>query len=413
VSRGRIAAAAAVVVGLVAALSAWLAPPAAEPADAAAAATLEGPKLMAWPPPPGTARAATATAAAASGPGAPLSPLGEAERRAQRALWEGRLERARATLDGYRAASQYPHESRPIAEHPDQQRPFDPIAEERSLRMPGGTATQGVKLLTTQERVFASGAESSLVTLALQDLQGRPLPLRVARAVIREVTPPGATASTAEFTPDLNDAGRAGDARAGDGVLSVRMHPAAQGFGGFAGTVRLELQLEFRGQPGFLYFDLVYSPEVAAVWLPGVQEEASPAGIDFIVKAQVRLPGRYVVSARIDDAQGEPVALALFNGEVGAGEQGFRLPVFGKLLRDTAPAMPLRVRDIEAFLLKPDTFPDRVMLPRRAGVQHTSRVHDIAGFSAEEWTSEEKTRYLTELGKDVSEAERQLQRLGP
>jgi hypothetical protein len=144
-----------------------------------------------------------------------------------------------------------------------------------------------------------------------------------------------------------------------------------------------------------------------------VREVASPAGIDFFVKAMVRLPGRYVLSARIDDAQGEPVALASFNAEVAAGEQEFRLPVFGKLLRDTAPAMPLKVRDIEAFLLKPDRFPDRVMLPRRAGLQHTSRVHAIASFSAAEWEGEEKTRYLTELTKDVDEATREVQRLGP
>lgn len=414
-SRRGTALAAAAAVALAVLLGAWLAPRGevdAVPQGAAAG----GPALMAWPPPGATAgSAARASTAAASAPtpGAPRSPLGEAERRAQLALWQGRLERARATLDGYLTATQYPHDSRPIEEHPDQQRPFDPIAEERSLRMPGGTATQGVKLVTTQERVFASGTESSRVTLALQDLQGRPLPLRVARAVIREVTPPGATASTAEFTPDANDAGRAGDARAGDGVISVLMHPAAQGFGSFAGTVRLELQLEFRGQPGFLYFDLVYSPDTAAVWLPGVREAASPAGIDFFVKAQVRLPGRYVVSARIDDADGQPVALALFNDEVAAGEREFRLPVHGKLLRDKAPAMPLKLRDIEAFLLRADTFPDRVMLPRRAGVQHTSRVHAIASFSDAEWSGEEKTRYLTELGKDVAEAERQVQRLGP
>jgi hypothetical protein len=406
-----VAVSAAVAVAAVALLGWWLAP-AEEPPATAAGTGGSGPLLMAWPPPPG---ALVATAAAASGPraGVPLSALGEAERRAQLALWQGRLERARATLDGYRASAQYPHESRPIEEHPDQVRPFDPIAEERALRMPGGTAPQGVKLLTTQERVFASGTESSRVTVALQDLQGHPLPLRVARAVLREVTPPGATARTAEFTPDANDAGRAGDARAGDGVITILMHPAAQGFGEFAGTVRLELLLDHAGQPGFLYFDLVYSPETAAVWLPGVREVASPAGIDFFVKAQVRLPGRYVVSARIDDAAGEPVALAQFNAEVKAGEQEFRLLAFGKLLRDQAPAMPLKVRDIEAFLLKPDAFPDRVMLPRRAGVQHTSRVHAIASFSAAEWEGEEKTRYLTELTKDVDEAERQVQRLGP
>lgn len=406
------ATAAVVAVALAAALGWWLGPAEGEPATASATSA-PGPALMAWPP--ATARATTANLPAASAPrpGAPLSPLGKAERRAQLALWQGRLERAQATLDGYRTSAQYPHESRPIEEHPDQVRPFEPISEERALRMPGGTAPQDVKLLTTQERVFASGTESSRITVALQSAQGRPLPLRVTRAVIREVTPPGATASTAEFTPDANDAGRAGDARAGDGVISVLVHPAAQGFGGFAGTVRLELLLEHAGQPGFLYFDLVYSPETAAVWLPGVREAALPAGIDFFVKAMVRLAGRYVVSARIDDAQGEPVALASFNAEVAAGEQEFRLPVFGKLLRDTSPAMPLKVRDIEAFLLKPDRFPDRVMLPRRAGVQHTSRVHAIASFSNAEWEGEEKTRYLTELTKDVDEATREVQRLGP
>jgi hypothetical protein len=53
------------------------------------------------------------------------------------------------------------------------------------------------------------------------------------------------------------------------------------------------------------------------------------------------------------------------------------------------------------------------MLPRRAGVQHTSRVHAIASFSNAEWEGEEKTRYLTELTKDVDEATREVQRLGP
>jgi hypothetical protein len=40
--------------------------------------------------------------------------------------------------------------------------------------MPGGMAPQDVKLLTTQERVFASGTESSRITVALQSAQGSP-----------------------------------------------------------------------------------------------------------------------------------------------------------------------------------------------------------------------------------------------
>lgn len=364
-------------------------------------------------PPPRTQAAAVAApvaapapgpAAAAAAAGPPLSALGQAQRRELLAQAQGRLERAREALQNYERAAQYPHESRPAEEHPDQLRPFEPIAEDRPLRMPGGSLTQGVHLKTTQERVFASGDESSRVTLMLTDDNGRALPLRITRAVMQEVTPPGRTASTAPAALAVADDGR--------GTLALVMHPARQGFGGFAGTVRLELSLDHGGQPGFLYFDLVYSPEQAALWLPGVREALESGSLAFYLKAQVLLPGRYVVSGRIDDAQGQPVALALFNEEVKAGEREFRLPVFGKLLRDKRPAFPLVLRDVEAFLLKPDTFPDRVMLPRRSGVLARSGAHALAAFSEAAWSSEERTRYLAEMGRDVAAAEQQVKALG-
>ena len=373
---------------------------AANAANAAAAAT---------PSPASSAGSGAATLR----PGPPLSARGLAEREEQRALWQARLERANNSLNAYRAAAQYPHDSRPISEHPDQVRPFAPIVEERALRVPGGSAPQGVRLRTTQERVFASGMESSRVTLTLTDDQGRTLPLRVQRAVQKEVTPPGATARTAEVALAVNDAGTQGDLVAGDGTWSALMQPGTQGFASFAGTVRLELNLEYAGQPGFLYFDLVYSPEQAATWLPGVREAAGAGSLDFFVKAQVLMPGRYVVTARVDDAQGQPVALAQFNGEVGTGAVEFKLPVHGKLIRDLKPAFPLVLRDVEAFLLKPDAFPDRVMLPRRAGEQHRSRSYALNSFSDAEWQSEERTRYLTELGKDVAEAQHKVRQLQP
>jgi hypothetical protein len=358
-----------------------------------------------------TLPASSAPASAPAGP--PLSASGAAERRQQLVLWLGRLERAREALSAYQAAAQYPHESRPIEEHPDQVRPFNPIEEERSLRMPGGTATQGVRLRTTQERVFASGRESARITIALQDEQGRMLPLRVSRAVMKEVTPPGRTASTPEFVMPANDAGVQGDLVAGDGIISALMQPAAQGFAGFAGTVRLEMHLDYSGQPGFIYFDLVYSPDTAATWLPGVREVVEQGSLVFYLKAQVLLPGRYVVSARVDDAASEPLAIALFNQEVAAGTAEFRLPVFGKLIRDKQPGFPLQLRDVEAFLLRENTFPDRVMLPRLAGVVHTSKSHPLASFSTQEWAGDERARYITELSKDVAEAEKKVQQLGP
>lgn len=395
-TRWRQALAALGAAGLAALLLAWWWPAETAAPDAPAPlAAAPGPRL------PG----APAAAASTLPPGAPLSALGLAQRREQLAQWQARLARAQQALAAYGAAAQYPHESRPIEEHPDQVRPFAPIAEDRALRMPGGTAPQGVRLKTTQERVFASGNESSRITVTLQDLEGRTLPLAVRQATIREVTPPGKTASTAPFNaqPSLND-----------GTYTWVMQPALQGFAGFAGTVRLELHLEYAGQPGFLYFDLVYSPGSAATWLPGVREAATAASLDFFLKAQVTQAGRYVLSARVDDATGKPFAMALFNAEVAAGTVEFRLPVFGKLIRDKQPAFPLTLRDVEGFLLKPDAFPDRVMLPRLAGTVHTSQVYPLSFFSAAEWQSEERTRYLDELGKDVAEAGRKVQELqGP
>jgi hypothetical protein len=356
------------------------------------------------PAPPALPRAVPAAASAASAT-APLSAAGQAERREQLALWRGRLERAQEALGAYRAAAQYPHESRPIEEHPDQVRPFAPIEEERSLRMPGGTAPQGVKLRTTQERVFASGGESSRVTLKLEDTQGRALPLRATRAVMKEVTPPGATASTPEFAMPIQTAA--------DGTLVAVMRPATQGFATFAGTVRLEMLLDHAGQPGFIYFDLNYSPDTAAQWVAGIRDAIDNGSLVFTLKLQVLLPGRYVVSARVDDGSGEPLAMALFNRELPAGAQEIRLPVFGKLIRDKAPSFPLQLRDVEAFLLRENTFPDRVMLPRLVGVQHRSKAYPLASFSADEWQSEERERYLTELTKDVEAARRKVEQLGP
>lgn len=380
------------------------------PTPGAMAAPLAGAQALAAPQAQGPTPPPASPAAAAAPPGPPLSA---AERELRRSQAQERLDRARHALDGYQQAARYPHESRPASEHPDQLQPFAPVAEEHPLRTPHGTALQGVKLHTTQERTFLTGGDASRVTLSLQDTNGHVLPLRVLRAVLHEVTPPGRTASTPEFVMPVGDTGQAGDAVAGDGIHSAWVQPALQGFGGYSGLVRLDLHLDHAGQPGFIYFDFIVSPEQAARWLPGVRETLEGGNLAFFVKAEVLLPGRYVVSARVDDANGRTFALALFNGELPRGVQEMRLPVFGKLVHDTQPVFPLRLRDIEAFLLKPDTYPDRVMLPRLAGVQHTSRSYTLADFSDTTWTSAERERYLAELGKDVALAEQALKALGP
>lgn len=336
--------------------------------------------------------------------GGPLSPAGLFMREQQIEASKLRLAQAEQALRAYEQHARYPHGSRPAKEHPDQLRPFDPVVEEHPLRTPGGTAMQGVKLVTSQERIFLSGPETSRVSVRLQDAEGNPLPLRMTRSVFKEVTEPGRTAQTPERQVTLSDDGQGG--------LTTVLAPSLQGFGSFAGRLRLELWMQYGGQPGFTYFDLIYNPGEAARWLPGVAESVTDGSLQLALRAEVLRPGRYVVSARVDDAKGEPIAVLLFNEELGAGPQQIPLQVHGRLLHDLQPAMPLRLRDVEAFLLIPDTFPDRIMLPRLAGVQHRTQSYSLDRFTQREWQSGERERYMAELGKDVEGARAQLKKLG-
>jgi hypothetical protein len=333
-------------------------------------------------------------------------------RETERELWRQRLQRARRTLDNYRHATRYPHESRPIAEHPDQVRPNDPIVEERPLREPGGPVVEGLTLRTTQQRVFVQGSESVLFTVAAVDAEGRTLPLEVPRAIVHEGATGVQASRVAPIPVAFTDDGRNGDAKAGDKVLSLRLQPATQGLAEIDGVIRVELALQSGEHSGYAYFDIIYSPEAPATWAGAVREAVEAGSLNLYLPVQVSKPGRYVASGRIDDANGRPFALVSFNEELGTGPQQLRLQLFGKLLRDGQPEFPLALRDVDAFLLKPDAFPDRALMPRRPGVVWRTGSYPLSAFSDAEWTSEERTRHLAEYGKDLQEAEENLAQLG-
>ncbi len=346
----------------------------------------------------------------ASGARGPFSAAGLASRQEQLALWQQRYERAEQVYSSYRDATRYPHESRPLSEHADQVRPFDPVSEDKALRDAAGKPVKGIRLRTTQERVFLGGAESVKFTVAAVDDKGNPLALTINSA--RAQTVPDTTALISVISAEVafSDDGTGADAAPSDGTYSARLTPSAQGFANHAGTIRLLAQVTAQGEAGVAHFDVVYAPLVPATWA-GVREAVEGGSLNFYLKAQVKVAGRYVVSARVFDAKGVPFALLQFNNEVPAGAAEFKLNLFGALIRDKAPAFPLRLVDVDGFLLQPDTFPDRAMMARQGGVVHTSQRYSTDNFSPAEWTSEERERYLAEYGRDVQEAQDQLGRL--
>lgn len=343
------------------------------------------------------------TGAALGGSGGPFSPAGLAARKQQLALWQQRYDRAEQVYSSYRDATRYPHESRPISEHPDQVRPFDPVTEDKTLRDASGKAVKGLRLRTTQERVFLGGAESVTFTIAAFDDSNKAVTLTISQSSAQTIPDTSTPVTPIQAHVPFADDGAGPDITASDGKYSARLTPATQGFSSYAGTIRLLAQVTANGEQGVAHFDVVYSPTVPATWL-GVREAVEAGSLNFYLKAQVQVAGRYVVSGRVYDADGKPFALLQFNDQVATGVTEFKLQVFGTLLHDKNPPFPLRLVDVEGFLLRPDAFPDRSMMARRGGVVYTSGSYGIDRFSSAEWSSEERDRYLNEYGRDMQEA---------
>ena len=350
----------------------------------------------------------------ADGAGLP-APDDRARRR--RALVE-HLQLVDHTYCSYRAGSRYPAGSRPMAEHIDQNAPNAPVTEMHPLRLEGGGSDATIQVQTAQSRVYLAAGEAVAFSLRAVDAEGRVLPLVVTRALAGGITY-GATRAAPQAALPFADDGNGADPVAGDGAFAGVLAPAQTGLAGFDGTIRTEVRFHVAGKSGAVLFDVIYTPELPAVWSGLAREAVENGALAFILKLDVRMPGRYVISGRVDDAAGRPFALLTFNDILGPGPNDIRLTVFGKLLRDREAALPLTLRDVDGYLLKDHpasgkgSATDRALLPRLEGKVLTSAAHPLAGFSDAEWQSEERSRYLTEFGKDVALARQGLAAFDP
>ncbi|HYO56757.1 hypothetical protein, partial [Archangium sp.] len=335
---------------------------------------------------------------------APLSPE-EAEREAQKQLWEKRLARARFTLDSYRKSTRYPPESRPIEEHPDL---VYPGPSER--KQPLNKQQRDIALKLKQEKVFVVGDEVVRFFVGCENANtGQPLPCEVHSAVAHEAPHMVAAGQLSPVPLEFNDVGRQGDELAGDGTWTGSFQPSRQGFAMFEGTLRIEFRVRANGNTeGGAFFDIVFTPAPPAAFTGKVREVVEQGSLQLYVGLQVRKPGRYVMAGRVDDEAGIPFAYLEFNEELQAGAREVKFTVFGLLLHDRQPDFPLKLRDVEGFLLREQGDPDRELVKALSGYVHTTQQYTLDRFSPDEWTSEERERYLKEYGKDVKEAEDQL-----
>lgn len=363
----------------------------------------EVPDTPAGPPSRGPARPTQgAPVQAPAGPA--LSPE-EAEREAQRQLWEKRLARARFTFDSYKQSTRYPHESRPISEHPDLVYPSSP-----ERKQPLNKEQRDVSLRLKQEKVYVVGDEVVRFFVGCENAStSQPLPCEVHSAVAREAPYMTQGGQAAPVPLEFNDAGRNGDEVAGDGTWTGSFQPSRQGFAMFEGTLRVEFRVRANGNTeGGAFFDIVFTPAAPATFTGKVREVVEQGSLRLYVGLQVRKPGRYVMSGRVDDEAGIPRFMVEFNEELEAGAREVKFSLFGLLLHDENPDFPLKLRDVEGFLLREQGDPDRELVKALYGYVHTTQQYTLDRFSEAEWDSDERRRYLEEYAKDVQHAEEQV-----
>lgn len=306
-----------------------------------------------------------------------------------------RLDRAEELLENYRSATRYPPDARPLAERPDMQRPHSVPTRTLPLAR-DGQAAGSARVTLRQDRYFAVGDEQ--VTMSILCQRGAtavPCGVVSSQAVTPSTTPEVAGPVPVVFREDGTD---------GDGAVTARFQPKDMGFSSYFGPIRVEVELRIGGESGSASFDLEYTPSPPA-WFTGKVREAMVDGsLELYPSLHVKEPGRYVFRARVDDADGKPLAFLTENDVFESGEREVKLRLFGKLVRDQHARAPLRLRDVEGFLLKEDVYPDRKTVPGLDGLVYTTSRHSEAEFSDAEWESPEKERHLQVLTMDMERA---------
>ena len=328
-------------------------------------------------------------------PGAPSSAEQPAAERAPDALWEERLARAQRTLDTYLASTRYPPTSRPISEQPDRVRPHFVSGETIRPRRRDDKLTDA-RVTLRQDRHYMVGDERVALSLTCANSNG-PTPCEVLSTLVRGE---GQGAPGAGVTVPF----RAGEL----GAESASFQPSAQGFAGYSGPIRIFVDLRVDGEEGQVSFEVMYTAAAPAIFTGAIREALADGSLDLHVEIEVEKPGRYVIEARVDDAEGRSFAYLSFNEVLGRGRQEARLRLFGKLVIDQEASSPFRLRDIEGFLLKEDTYPDRELMPALEGVVHTTKRYAGRDFADRVWESEEKDRHVEEFKKDVETAKRHV-----
>lgn len=178
----------------------------------------------------------------------------------------------------------------------------------------------------------------------------------------------------------------------------------AQAFPDHHGTILLEVA--FQAEGGEIHSEAIriFSTPVDRIpaQLSGdFRDSADDGSLLVEVGVDVREPGFFRFDANLYDRNGEPVAFAMFKGDLEPGENWLPLEFFGKILRDQGATGPYSIEQIRGYRYLEGQTPDRERLVDNSVTHQTSR-YDAAVFSDEVYTSEHKEQMVQLMLEDMA-----------
>lgn len=133
---------------------------------------------------------------------------------------------------------------------------------------------------------------------------------------------------------------------------------------------------------------------------PELRDSVRDGSLRLDVGVDVREPGFYRFDANVFGPEGQPVAFAMFKGELDAGAQSVPLEVFGRVLRDAGVPGPYEIRDVRGYRFLDGQYPDRELLSE-VEEGFTTDAYPLEAFSDEAWTSEHKQKIVRLMLEDA------------
>lgn len=303
-----------------------------------------------------------------------------------------RLAQARHTLEGYKLWARYPPSSRPLSEMPDLQKPHTVQPSTQPLATSDGKVTQKARVTLEQDRLYLLGDEAARLQISCKS-SASPAPCTVLSAA-------------ATSNPTLDNSAMVGPAPVNfvtddQGRAVGSFQPSKEGFSSYHGGIGIDAKVRVGAEEGMANFQLIYTPSAPARFTGQIREAMEEGSLCLYVQTDVAKAGRYILTGRVDDAEGDGFAYLEFNDLLETGLRDVRMCIFGLLVIDQRAKTPFTLRDLEGYLLFEDRNPDRELMSVIEGKVHTTKMYDESAFSSAEWQSEEKTRHLEEFGKNV------------